>query len=105
MKIILDESVPRYLKKTLAQFDVTTVQDIKLAGVKNGVLLKILDEQFDVFITADKNLKYQQNLQNRKLAIIEIHNNKLSEVKRIEHQLLTRLITIKSGDYVELIPF
>jgi hypothetical protein len=104
MKIILDESVPRYLKKVLSSFDVVTVQEAKLAGMKNRRLLQTIDGMFDVFITADKNLKHQQNLKSRKIAIIEIHNNKLSEVKRIEKQIIEVLLEIKANDYIEVKP-
>jgi hypothetical protein len=104
MRIILDESVPHYLKKVLSAFDVTTVQDLKLAGIKNGLLLKTIDGQFDVFVTADKNLKYQQNLKTRRIAIIEIHDNKLSEVKKIEKQIIEVLSVIEASDYIEVKP-
>ena len=70
MKILLDESVPRLLKLRLPQLNISTVQEMGWAGVQNGELLHRAEELFDVFITADQNLRFQQSLSNHKLAII-----------------------------------
>ena len=68
MKILLDESVPRLLKVRLPQLDISTVQEMGWTGIQNGELLRRAEELFDVFITADQNLRYQQQLTGRKLA-------------------------------------
>ena len=70
MKILLDESVPRLLKVRLPQLNISTVQEMGWAGIQNGELLRRAEELFDVFITADQNLRYQQQLTGRKLAIL-----------------------------------
>ena len=57
MTILLDENIPRLLKRFLNEFEVATVQEIGLAGIKNGALISFIDGKYDVFITADKNLK------------------------------------------------
>jgi hypothetical protein len=72
MKILLDECVPRPLRKLLPDHEVVTVQEAGWAGIENGNLLRRAEGQFDVFITADKNLRYQQKLASRKIAIIEL---------------------------------
>ena len=72
------------------------------AGVSNGELLKLAEDDFEVFLTADKNIRYQQNLKDRKLAIIEFPSNKLSIVKRLESDLKTTLEQITTGDYAAL---
>lgn len=64
MKVILDENLPKPLKGIFSNHSVTTVQEQGLAGTLNGALLARLDGLFDVFITADKNLRYQQNLRD-----------------------------------------
>lgn len=102
MKILIDESLPRYLKRILTEHDARTLQEMSWAGVKNGELLGLAELDFEVFLTADKNIRYQQNLQGRKLAIIEFPSNKLSVVKRLESALKTKLEQIKPGDYVML---
>ncbi len=60
MKVLLDECAPKYLKRVLTGHDVQTVQEIGWSGFENGDLLALAQTQFDVFITADKNLRYQQ---------------------------------------------
>ena len=60
MKILFDENVPYPLKKFLAGHVVSTVQECGWRGVGNGELLNLAEESFDVFILADKNMRYQQ---------------------------------------------
>lgn len=77
MKIILDENLPRALKRYLSAYEVTTVQEQGWAGVRNGELIARIDGVYDVLLTSDKNLKYQQNLTGRSIAIIELPTNRL----------------------------
>lgn len=76
MTVLLDESVPRLVQERLPQLAIRTVQELGWNGLKNGELLKRAELQFDVFITADKKLRYQQNLSNTKLAIIVLPSTK-----------------------------
>lgn len=70
MRIVFDENVPRPLFQFFdASHQVKTVADLGLSGATNGALLAHLDGSFDVFLTADKNLRYQQNLTERSLAV------------------------------------
>lgn len=61
MKILLDECAPKRLRTLIAGHDVTTVPDAGWAGLKNGELLKKAAETFDLFLTVDRNLAFQQN--------------------------------------------
>jgi predicted nuclease of predicted toxin-antitoxin system len=70
MKILLDECTPHVLKRLLSGFEIATVQELGWTGITNGALLRLANDQFDVFITTDKNLRYQQNLKGLRLAII-----------------------------------
>ena len=72
MKILLDESLPRRLKAHFKDFKTKTVPEAGWQGKKNGELLKLMQEEFDVFITADQNLQYQLNLRNTTILIIII---------------------------------
>ena len=70
MKILLDECVPLQVRHALANHEVTTAQRMGWGGISNGDLLdKAEREGFQVFILADKNLRYQQNLKDRAIAI------------------------------------
>lgn len=102
MKILIDENLPRHLKKVLAGYDVKTAQEIGWGGIKNGALLQLAEPIFDLFLTADKNIRYQQNLKGRKLSIIVFPSNKLSVVKTLETELKIKIVQVTSGDYIEL---
>lgn len=75
MKVLLDECTPRVVKKRIPAHDIRTVQEMGWAGIKNGELLTLAEPLFEVFVTTDKNLRYQQNLSQRKLAFILLPSN------------------------------
>jgi hypothetical protein len=102
VKILVDESLPRYVKHMVREHQVFTVQEMGWGGLKNGPLLARLEGVFDVFLTADKNLRYQQNLKERRVAIVIFPSNKLSVVKQLEASLHSVLAGIVSGSFVEL---
>ena len=104
MKVLLDECTPRVVKKRLPMHDISTVQEMGWAGVKNGELLTLAEAQFEVFITTDKNLRYQQNLTGRTFAVLVLPSNQVPVVERVLPAVESALQTIKAGDYVE-IPF
>ena len=70
MRLLLDESVPRKLRFALAKHDVRTVVEMGWSGRKNGELLSLAASDFDVFITVDKNLPYQQNEATLPIAVV-----------------------------------
>lgn len=102
MRIILDENLPKPLKGILFRHTVTTVQEQGLAGTVNGALLARLEGVFDVFITADKNLRYQQNLRGRELAILELPTNRLPLLRPMFPRIAAAADTIAPGEYVQL---
>lgn len=104
MKILLDESVPRLVKLRLPQLNISTVQEMGWAGIQNGELLRRAEELFDVLITADRNLRHQQNLSGRNLAILVLPSNQVTHVTRLVPIVETLLTTIKPGAVVE-VPF
>jgi predicted nuclease of predicted toxin-antitoxin system len=70
MRVLLDECLPRRLKRTLSGHEVRTVPEAGWAGKKNGELLRLASGVFDAFVTIDQNLRYQQNLQGTSVAVI-----------------------------------
>ena len=77
MRILIDECLPKQLKAWLAgKHDAVTVQEMGWANVKNGNLLRLADESaFDVFVTADKNMYYQQNFAGLRISAVVIPSN------------------------------
>ncbi len=70
MKILLDECVDRRFARELPDHEVKTVPQNGWAGVKNGSLMKLAETEFDVFITVDRNLSFQQDLPRYDIAVI-----------------------------------
>lgn len=76
MRILLDECVPVQVRNALVGHEVATAQKLGWGGISNGELLQLAEQNgFELFIVADKNLRYQQNLTGRKLAILELWTN------------------------------
>lgn len=102
MKILLDESAPRLIKTSLPEFSISTVQEMGWAGLKNGELLALAEKQFDVFITADRQLRYQQNLTGRRLAVIVLPSNQVPAVIALLPAIRQAINGIQPGTYEEL---
>jgi hypothetical protein len=71
LRVVLDEDVPRKIVPFLPAHEVHSVVSLRWGGIKNGTLLDLIDrEGFDVFITGDKNMSSQQQLENRPFAVL-----------------------------------
>jgi hypothetical protein len=102
MKILLDECTPRLVKRRLLGHSVHTVQEMGWAGLKNGNLLAAADGHFDVFVTTDKNLRFQQNLKKYSFAVLLLPSNQVPIVVGLISDIEAALTTIGSGDFVEI---
>ena len=111
MKILIDESLDVRLKKLLddSSFEVFTVRDMDWLGIKNGELLKFaISNDFRIFITADKNLKHQQNLSKLKVNVIllDMISNDLSNYIPLIPSIMNLIQEIKdkplSQNYFEI---
>jgi uncharacterized lipoprotein NlpE involved in copper resistance len=102
VKILIDENLPRHLKQVLAEHEVFTVQEMGWAGIENGALLERANTSFQVLLTADQNLRYQQNLSRMNIAIVVFPSNRLKIVMRLIGRLKDVLMTIRATEIVEL---
>lgn len=102
MKIIIDECVPSIVKKGLPHRQIFTVQDMGWAGIKNGELLKLVTNDFNVFITSDKNLRHQQNLTGYAIAVILLPSNQVPVVKALLPRIDDALEVAQSQKFQEL---
>ena len=100
MRIIIDECVPSIVKHGLPSLNIVSVQD--MAGIKNGKLLRLVSDEFDVFITSDKNLRYQQNLVEIDIAILLLPSNQVPVIKNLLPQIDKALSTINPQAFVEI---
>src|SRR5260370_6366837 len=83
MKVLLDECLPRKLEQEVRANLVRTVHEMGWASIENGALLRLAELEFDVFLTMDRNLQYQQNLSTFDLAVIVLvaRSNDIEDLK------------------------
>ncbi len=102
MKVLLDARVPRPLRKFLPDHAVHTAQEMGWGQLKNGALLLEAEVQFDALVTTDQNLKYQQKVVGRKLAVLVRPTNDWPTIRRKTDEIAAKVAGLKSGDFVEL---
>ncbi len=102
MRVLLDEGVPDVIQKRLKHLSIATVQEMGWRGIKNGALLDLMAEEFQLIITNDKNLPFQQNLLRRQISAIIIPNNRIKVLLRLLAKIQSTIDTIQPGEYVEL---
>ena len=100
MKILLDECVPRRLKRELAGHEVFTVPEAGWASITNGRLLRLAEEQFDAFVTVDRGIRYQQNLSAFNIAVIVIivKHNKFEFLEPLVPALMEAFEATQAGE-------
>lgn len=105
-RILLDENLPRLLKRELPGFEVRTVAEVGWAGIKNGKLLRLAEAEFDVFVTADKSLAYQQPLATLDLGIVVLRarTTKLEDLLPLVTAILEVLPGVKAGQVCHIGP-
>ncbi len=89
MHILIDECLPKKLKQELRGHTVFTVQEKGWSGIENGDLLHIAEKEFDVWLTADRNIEYQQNLIHFDIAVVVLvaYRNRLDALLPLIPQL------------------
>jgi hypothetical protein len=99
MKLLLDECVDQRLAAEIQGHEVKTVPEMGWANFKNGQLLNLAQHDFDVFITVDRNLPYQQNLPKFNIAVVvlQTRTNRLADLKSLVPLLLAELQTAPAG--------
>jgi predicted nuclease of predicted toxin-antitoxin system len=106
MRLLLDECLPRRAKFLFSEggHECETVRDAEFSGKENGELLALAEKSFDVFVTIDKNIRYQQNIASRKIAVLIIRpaSNDLDDIRPHVPHALAALRTIKPGQIVEV---
>ena len=103
MKVLLDECVPVQIKKALSGHEVTTAPKMGWSSLSNGDLLTAAENAgFELLIIADKNLRYQQNLANRRMAILELWTNHRPTLEKNFKRISTAVEKFSPGEYVML---
>jgi len=102
MKILLDECVPWPIHRLLTDHECKTAQQCGWGGISNGELLRRAENEFDLFITADQNIRYQQNLANRKIAILELSTNDLRRIQTAAEQIKAVIGNLQKSEFRRL---
>jgi predicted nuclease of predicted toxin-antitoxin system len=106
MKVLLDECLPKKLKREVEADEVKTVPEMGWAGKKNGELLRLAEQEFDVILTNDQNLESQQNLKQFDLAFIVLvaYTNDIEDLKPLMPAANEVIKTIQPGviDYIRV---
>jgi len=103
--LLLDESLPRQLADELAGVEIRTVRKQGWSGLSNGELLRRAEAKgFTVFLTADQNLQYQQNLSGFKLGVIVIAaaSNRIQDLKPLVPEILKAIRIVKQGEVLRV---
>lgn len=106
MKVLIDECLPKRLKALFVEcgHDCETVRDAGFSGKANGELLALAENNFDVLVTIDRNIRYQQNVRGRKIAIVIIRarSNDLDDIRPHIAGALVALESIQPGQVIEV---
>ena len=99
MRVLLDECVDGRLARHIAGHDVKTARQMGWTTIKNGDLLALASQAFDVFVTVDRNLSFQQNLGNLPIAVVVLaaRTNRLADLLRGIPDLLAAIKSAKPG--------
>ena len=100
MRVLLDESIPIDFAQDLSALDAQTVIGLGWAGLKNGALLRQAAGQFEVLVTMDKNLQFQQNLSAHAIGVVLIraHSNRIDALRPFVSQILAAVAASEPGE-------
>lgn len=100
MKLLLDECVVHDLKRDLLGHEVSTAVEAGFGGLENGELLRAASSQYDVLITVDRNLPFQQNISSRQIAVLVLLATGITyeDLTPLVPQILDKLPLMRPGE-------
>lgn len=104
MRILIDECLDWRLCRALYEHDCASVQQMSWGGLSNGLLLQKAQVEFDVFLTGDTNLSFQQNVTSFNIAVVvlEAGSTRLADTIRLIPDVLTLLPNLQPGEVVRI---
>ena len=99
MKVQLDECVDRRLSREIEGHEVRTARQMGWTAIRNGALLALAEQEFDIFVTIDRNLAFQQHLPAFTIAVIVLRarSNRLADLLPLAPELLTAISSAQRG--------
>ncbi len=103
MRVLFDQGTPVPLRQTLTRHSVFTAYELGWATLKNGELLRSAEEQeFEVLVTTDTNLQYQQNLAARQIAVVVLSTTSWPRIRVVVEHVASAVNSASVGSYVEV---
>jgi hypothetical protein len=102
MRIVFDQGTPVPLRGALSGHTVSTAFELGWSELTNGDLLKEAETQYDLLITTDQNLHYQQDLADKRLAVLVLPTTSWPEIRRHLSEIVAVVDAIRAGEYREL---
>ncbi len=104
MKLLIDECLPRGLKRLFAGHECRTVREMGWSGRKNGALLALAEKEFDVLVTIDQSMEHQQNLASRKIAVLVLGapSNQMEDLAPVIPAALSALRSVQPGRLIRV---
>lgn len=94
--------MPWPLHKLLAGHECATAQQQGWGGITNRNLIRLAEDKFDLFITSDQGIRYQQNLSGRKISILELSTNDWRRIRAAAAQIQSVIVAIQPGEFLRL---
>jgi hypothetical protein len=106
MRILIDECLDWRLCRAVTAHNCASVQKMGWTGLANGTLLKVAEEAFDVFLTGDRNVGFQQGLRQYNIAVIVLHapSTQLRDTQPLMPKVIELLSTVRSGEVIDVYP-
>jgi hypothetical protein len=102
MRILFDQGVPAPLRRALSDHNVSTAHEMQWGELSNGLLLKEANSAFDVLITTDQALRFQQNLTGFQLAIVVLPTTDWSIIREHQQVIVAAVASAVPGTVVEV---
>jgi hypothetical protein len=103
-RVLFDEDVPRDLRRDLPEFSIRTVQEQSWSSLKNGELPRAASREFAVFVTADKNLQYQQNIPKFRIGVVVLasRDTRLPSLRSLLPEIRAAVTSVQPGTIVRV---
>ena len=102
MRILFDQGTPAPLREHLPGHSVETAYEKGWSALRNGELLAKAEAEFDVLVTTDRNLRHQQNLAERRIAILVLPTTSWPRLQSITREIAAAVATLQPGQYLEV---
>jgi hypothetical protein len=103
MKVLFDQGTPVPLRRHLREYEVATAAEMSWSQLTNGELLAAATEaSFEVLVTTDQNLRYQQNLRNRKIAVVVLMTASWPRISKQADKVAAAIEGVGGSDYIEI---